>query len=247
MKKIFNWRFGMGVGLVALTVFLYLLHYGLFHDWHHIFIYFWGDVAFIPLEVLVVTLIIHHLLEKREKKSLLNKMNMLIGAFFSEAGTELLKIFSEMDPDAEALRKQMKPTSRWGKRDYARACKFLNGHPSAITVNRAELSHLKDFLLTKRQFLMSLLANPTLLEHDAFTDLLWAVFHLTEELSGRKDIGNIPETDVEHVTGDIKRAYKAIAAEWLDYMSHLQSAYPYLFSLAVRRNPFDPQAKVEVV
>jgi hypothetical protein len=29
-------------------------------------------------------------------------------------------------------------------------------------------------------------------------------------------------------------------------MQHLKTDYPYLFSLAVRTNPFDPDAKVEV-
>jgi len=30
-------------------------------------------------------------------------------------------------------------------------------------------------------------------------------------------------------------------------VQHLQGDYPYLFSLVVRTNPFDPDAKVEVV
>jgi hypothetical protein len=29
-------------------------------------------------------------------------------------------------------------------------------------------------------------------------------------------------------------------------MEHLKNDYPYLFSLAVRTNPFDPNASVEV-
>jgi len=29
-------------------------------------------------------------------------------------------------------------------------------------------------------------------------------------------------------------------------MRHLKKEYPYLFSLAVRTNPFDPRASVEV-
>jgi hypothetical protein len=29
-------------------------------------------------------------------------------------------------------------------------------------------------------------------------------------------------------------------------MQHLQISYPYLFSLAVRTNPFDTQAQVEI-
>jgi len=29
-------------------------------------------------------------------------------------------------------------------------------------------------------------------------------------------------------------------------MEHLKNEYPYLFSLAIRTNPFDPEASVEV-
>ena len=37
-----------------------------------------------------------------------------------------------------------------------------------------------------------------------------------------------------------------LVREWLSYMEHLKSDYPYLFSLAVRTNPFDPNASVQV-
>jgi len=30
--------------------------------------------------------------------------------------------------------------------------------------------------------------------------------------------------------------------QWLDYMKHLKDNYPYLFSLAMRANPFDQDA-----
>lgn len=46
--------------------------------------------------------------------------------------------------------------------------------------------------------------------------------------------------------GDIRRTYSRIVLEWLHYMEHLKEDYPYLFSLAMRTNPFDPEAKVEV-
>lgn len=39
----------------------------------------------------MVTVIIHRLLVEREKPAMLQKMNMVIGAFFSEVGTALLK------------------------------------------------------------------------------------------------------------------------------------------------------------
>ena len=33
------------------------------------------------------------------------------------------------------------------------------------------------------------------------------------------------------------RAFTALAAEWLDYVQHLKSHYPYLFSLVLRTHP----------
>jgi hypothetical protein len=65
-------------------------------------------------------------------------------------------------------------------------------------------------------------------------------------LSFRKSFSNLPESDLNHLSGDIKRGYSLLIRQWLDYMEHLKQDYPYLFSLAVRTNPYNPQAKVEV-
>ena len=46
--------------------------------------------------MLLVTLILNQLLNVREKLSMLNKLNMVIGTFFSEVGTALLKSFSRL-------------------------------------------------------------------------------------------------------------------------------------------------------
>jgi hypothetical protein len=109
-----------------------------------------------------------------------------------------------------------------------------------------ELEDLKNFLCGKRDFLIRLLENPILLEHTSFTNLLWAIFHLGDELAHRRDLKKIAKKDHEHINGDIKRAYLSLLSEWTNYMTHLKDSYPYLFSLAIRTNPFDPQAKPEV-
>ncbi|HUU31115.1 MAG TPA: hypothetical protein VMY69_03350, partial [Phycisphaerae bacterium] len=122
----------------------------------------------------------------------------------------------------------------------------LRDAPRAMEAPRGNLVALRDFLVSKRPFLLALLENPNLLEHEGFTDMLWAVFHLTEELARRRDLAAGPDSDREHLAGDIRRAYGRVLAEWLLYLAHLKRDYPYLFSLAVRTNPFDPQARVEV-
>jgi len=241
MKR-FNWQILLGLSLIALSALLYLGHYAIFKDAHHIFIYMVGDIAFVPIEVLLVTLIIHQLLSVREKRSMLKKLNMVIGAFFSEVGTQLLKSFYDFDIQADTIRNDLIVKKEWSAKDFSRALKHFKNYDYSVNSKKGNLEHLQRFLIEKRDFLLGLLENPNLLEHESFTELLWAVFHLTEELAFREDVKRLIDTDYDHISGDIKRAYVLLISEWLAYMKHLKIDYPYLFSLAIRTNPFDPNA-----
>ena len=245
MKRL-NWQMLLGLSLIALSALLYLGHYAIFRDAHHIFIYMVGDIAFVPIEVLLVTLIIHQLLNVREKRAMLKKLNMVIGAFFSEVGTQLLKSFYDFDTQADSIRQDLIVKKEWSTKDFSRALKYLKNYDYIVDSKRGDLGDLKKFLIGKRDFLLGLLENPNLLEHESFTELLWAVFHLTEELAFREDTNQLVDTDSEHISGDMKRAYVLLISEWLAYMRHLKTDYPYLFSLAIRTNPFDPHASPEV-
>lgn len=218
----------------------------IFGDVYHIAIYFVGDVAFLFISVLLVTLVIEQLLTVREKQSLLNKLNMVIGAFFSEVGTDLIEHLSRLDPDVEKVRKDLIVKSDWLDKEFLEVSARMKQHGYNIVAQRSDLKILRDYLMHRRDFLLRLLENQNLLEHESFTELLWAVFHLTEELAARKDLSEIPQTDLDHLTNDSKRAYSLATREWLNYLNHLKDNYPYLFSLAVRTNPFNPEAVPEI-
>lgn len=245
MKR-FNWQIWLGIILVLLSIGFYLLHYAFFHDHHHILIFLVGDIAFVPIEVLLVTLIIHRMLGAREKRALLKKLNMVIGAFYSEVGRKLLTIISSFDRNAAQLTQQLIPTNDWTKDQFSKLQSKLKHHAYSANSKEGDLKALSAFLTGKRQFLLGLLENPNLLEHDSFTDLLWAVFHLTEELAHRKKVDALPDLDYQHLSGDINRVYGLLVSEWLDYLNHLKIEYPYLYSLAMRTNPFDPDASPEL-
>lgn len=236
-----KWQISLGLSLVFTSVLLYFIHYLIFKDPHHIFIYLLGDIAFLPLEVLLVTIILHELLSYREKQALLNKMNMVIGAFFSEVGNELLKKLINFDENFEKIRENFVLSTSWKAKDFEEAKSALKEIKFKIVAQRGNLSELKDFLIVKREFLLRLLENPILLEHESFTNLLWAVFHLTEELAARPTLSTLPPSDYEHLSGDIQRAYVLILHEWIGYTKHLSVSYPFLYSLVVRTNPFLPE------
>ncbi len=224
---------------------LYLIHYAIFHDPHHIFIYLLGDIAFLPIQVLLVTLIIDELLSQREKRSVLKKLNMVIGTFFSEVGIKLLKSFAAFDLNSEKIRQALIVNDTWTPEQFIDVAKLLKRYDCSIESQRGDLAELKQSLTSKRDFLLRLLENPNLLEHETFADLLRAVFHRTEELNHRTDVRKLTKPDYDHLANDIKRAHLLLLSEWVDYMKYLKANYPYLFSLAIRVNPFDPSASVE--
>jgi hypothetical protein len=224
--------------LILLAGVLHYVHYLLFRDIHHIFLYLIGDLAFLPLEILVVVLIVERFLNRREQNIKLQKLNMVLGAFFSEIGNHLLNTLLENFRNKQEISGHLNITAAWTKKDFQKAADFANNLPISVDPDSLDLVSLKKFLSAHREFLLTLLENPSLLERDKFTDLLWAVTHLDEELEARQSPDNLSAKDLEHIAGDIRRMYDHLASEWLDYAEHLKSNYPYLFSLILRTHPF---------
>ncbi len=230
---------------IIVAIFFYFLHFAIFKDAKHIFKYFVHDVAFLPIEVLLVTVVLHRLLEKREKKHRLQKLNMVIGSFFSESGLYLLEILSNADDGIEKVRKNLIINSQATAETFKNVKNTLCNYKPKINISKINLIDLQKYLKNKRTFFLSLLQNPNLLEHETFTDVLMAVFHLTEELAHRHELNKISEKDKEHLEFDIKRAYNQLIKEWIFYMKHLNEEFPYLYSFALRTNPFDKNKKIE--
>jgi hypothetical protein len=252
ITKKMGWKFRVGILLVLASAILYIINFAIFHDQHHLFFYISIDIAFVPIEVLLVVLVIEAAINEKEKKVMLEKLNMVIGVFFSEVGTDLLTDISKFDFESDKIRDKLLVNNTWTTKDFEEAEKIVKDYNYDLNMKGTDPKSLKfleetrEFLMGKRKFLLALLENPNLLEHETFTDLLRAVFHLLEELEKREDIKKLPESDYKHLSIDTERAYSLIIFEWLQYMEHLMKNYPHLFSLAVRTNPFDPEAKVEI-
>ena len=247
MGKRSSWQVWFGMGLLVMAVAIYTVQYLLFRNRGEelIFLIF-QDMAFIPIQVLLVTLIVDQLLSIKEKKAMMNKLNMVIGAFFSEIGNELLRYFPEVVAVSDDMTKELLVRMSWTEKDFDAAAKRIMSLDFTVKSRGPVLENIKAFLVERRGFMLRLLENQNLLEHESFTDQLWAIFHLTEELAHRSHLDDLPATDHAHINGDIKRVYLSLIREWLAYMKHLKSGYPFLFSLAMRLNPFDSQAEVEV-
>jgi hypothetical protein len=245
VKGIRAWR--LAAVLIVVSALLYAVLFAAFRTRAaDIGFYTLLDIAFIPLSALIVTLVINRLLEQREREGLLNKLNMVVGAFFSEVGTELIGAIVTFDDGLDDVRPHLRFDGSWTHSDFEAARRAATAHGQDVSLEKGCAAAVRELLTTRRQFMLRLLENQTLLEHETFTDMLWAVFHLTEELDARADLTDLPDADRRHIELDMARAYGRLLAEWLRYVEHLKAQYPYLYSFAVRTNPFDPDARIEV-
>ena len=244
--KLLNWKIQLSIALIGASAGLYALNYLIFRDTNYMLRLFLAQLGFLPISVLLVTIILSQLLGQRAKLAKLAKLNMVIGAFFSEVGTELLGKLAVTDAALAEVRSDLIPQMSWTEADYRTAEQAVAQHQPKIDIEACDLETLKTVLVAEKPFLLGLLSNQSLLEHEQFTELLWAVTHLAEELEARAGFEALPVPDRIHLTSDVKRAYALLTLQWLSYMQHLQRQYPYLFSLAARVNPLDPDAHVEL-
>jgi hypothetical protein len=233
-----RWLWLLTVGLLAASVVVYALQLVIFRRVSDTFFYLFQDLAFLPLTVLIVGVIIERLIALREKSALVHKLNMVVGTFFSELGTPLLAELLPAMQAAPEIREQLHLKASWTKVDFAKASRFARDLECEIDLDQIDRVSLRDHLVEQRPFMLRLLENPNLMEHERFTDLLWAVHHLEEELEARTTLADLVPSDEAHLEIDTRRAFNALLAEWVLYVQHLKTDYPYLFSLVVRTHPF---------
>lgn len=238
-----RWKVLLALALAGASALLYWLFLWSVHgDAALVSQWFLGSLAFVPFQLLLVTLIVDGLLGRREKLARLKKLNMVVGVFFAEVGDGLIASSLALDRGADGLRAELRRAASFGPRELRAAAARARRHRASVEPRPDALGRVRELLLGRRDVLTGIMANPSVLEHEAFTDVLWATFHLAQELEERGDLGALPEADLAHLAGDLERVFPVLVAQWLEYLAHLQEDYPYLFSLAARTNPFDPEA-----
>lgn len=225
--------------LITLAVILHGVHFLIFKDFHHIMLYLLGDIAFIPLDVLIVTVVIDQLLEKRERNERVKKLNMLVGLFYQEMGLILLKSFSYIDPERSNLKASCKINQNWKTEDFKTAHQHVQKMSKTVEIERVDIPALTETLKAQKSLLINLIANPALLEHETFSELLMSVSHLLEELQLREKIQKKSPSynNIEHIQLDIERVYGHLLVQWLHYVEHLRNDYPFLYATAIATNP----------
>ena len=231
----------LGIALIGLSAILHGIHYAIFRDLHHILIFLVADIAFIPLEVFFVSVVLERIIEKRDERQITKKLNMLIGLFYQEVGNYVLTHFVNADEHLTSEEIDAAIDFKWDATKYEQLTHCILAHKYHVSMSLIDLKELDQKLTTYKALIVNLITNPTIHEHGPFSEVLMSLFHLADELKTRP-LDALSKEDMDHLKVDIDRVYRCLAEEWVSYMSHLQVDYPYLFLTAVKYNPFDKRA-----
>lgn len=88
---------------------------------------------------------------------------MVIGSFYSEVGTELLRQIARCDSTGNDLYPGLLVKSDWTARDYCAARQLLKTHELDVDAAAVDWRQLHDFMAARKVFLLSLLAKPQLI------------------------------------------------------------------------------------
>ena len=237
MKKTTN-KVTIAIVLIAFSVLLYVLQNIIFNKPNETVFYFFQDLAFLPIEVLLVTLILDGIIKEREKRNRMLEINIVVGAFFSEMGADAIRRMKPFITNMEGIMDKVEISGTFGPRDFENSADAVAKYDFQADSTLGNLRDLGNFLKEKNSTTLGMFENPNLLENSRFTSMLWAVYHVMDEIQNRDDISALPQSDLDHLSGDLQRAFCLLVVEWILYMEHMKSKYPYLFSLAVRKNPF---------
>ena len=186
----------------------------------------------------IITSVTQMLIQRGQNRVRRHRLNMLIGVFYTEIGNRLLRILTRFDPEIDTIRQEFFVHDEYTEVEFNQLRRRLRHYDFTINPEVLDLEALAEYLKEKCDLLVRELENPDLVEHEYFTELLWATVHLRDELVSRDSLSGLPESDLAHLANDVKRVYRLLTLQWINYMQYLKGAYPFLFSLALRTNPF---------
>ena len=224
--------------LLCASALLYAIHYLIFRDLHHLAIFGLHELAFVPLEVILVTLGLDQLVEKTHREEARSKVSIIETLYFNESGGTMLRYLTSFDPDAARLRELLQVTEDWHSSDFRQAIRQLKSYPFLLDLDRIDFFGLHYHLSQRHEYYRSMLENPALTQSEAFTEMIMKIYLLWEELDGRTNLYQLPEKDRSYLAELLHEIYRELTEYWLDNVYNHSIHNRFRLHRAVESNPF---------
>lgn len=218
--------------LIGISVIIYALQIIIFDDKRTTAFYIFQDLAFMPITIAIATLVVGDLMSRREQKEQREKTRMLTSSFFTQMGADLLDIMMRGSSKADNLTHLMLTPTKDDK-DVQRVQSQLQSADLGFTLSADVYDESMDIILRSRLALLTLSSNPLLLEHECFTEMLWGIFHLSDEFRLRGKYNELDKEGREHMEDDFEKVFRLLLVNRVANLQYLQKTYPNYYSASL--------------
>jgi hypothetical protein len=216
--------------LIIISAVIYGIQILLFHDPRTTGFYILQDLAFMPVTIAIATLVVGQLMNESEKKQRIEKTKMLTSSFFVELGAPLMKVLIRGADDPKSLIRAVTCKELMEERRLAADKCSIDFSLTEDIYNDAH-----DLILASRTETLVIASNPSVLEHECFTDLLWSVFHLTDEFSLHGAYENLTSYDIAHLEDDFANVLRLLVVNGAGNAEYLRDTYPNFYANAMEK------------
>jgi len=232
----------LGVMLLLFSVVLYFLNFLLYGDAHHLMELFTEELAFMPVYVFITAVFAERMLSRSEKAEMFRRTNALVGTFYNEIGYDLVKKLIKFDSNFDRLKAEISIDNGLDSSKVKAIHKLAETYTYGATKGKEDILEIGELLSAKKDFMLIMMSNASLLQKDEFSELLLSVNHIHEALKTIDDISAISDDLIDHFHSDLEKAYRCLIGVWVSYLSFIKKEDQYLYMLAVAKNPFSGSA-----
>ncbi len=220
--------------LIAISALIYTLQILIFHDSQTTAFYIMQDLAFMPVSIAFTTIMLGELMNQREKKERIEKTRMLTSSFFTEMGGQLTDLLLSRARYDESLKGLLRGNSQ-DEITTEQARKQIREIPLTVDIDEENFNKVKEIIQDRQIALLVLSSNPVLLENEIFTEMLWGIFHLSDEFRLRGDFEKLTPSDIEHYNEDFARELRLLLINGAGNARYLRETYPNFYTTAVTK------------
>ncbi|MGN8773192.1 hypothetical protein [Candidatus Weimeria sp. HCP3S3_B5] len=222
------------VALIAVSALIYAVQIAVFHDVRTTAFYFLQDMAFMPITIAIATIVVGEIISLREKRERLEKTQMLTSSFFTGIGAYLLKEIIRMT-DTDQFITEVVRGSSYDKRQEKEILDRIRKMDLTVHIDREGYDRIRQIIRENQTNIFIIASNPLVIEHEAFTDMLWGIFHLMDEYRLRGDWDDLSAQDIEHFDQDFERILRAMLINWVRDVRYLRENFPDFYAVAGKK------------
>ena len=119
-----KWKIKFSIIMVIAIIVIYGSNILILKDPEHVISYIWTHFGFIPVDILIVAFLLDEIISKKEKETMMEKLDMIMSTFFSEIGNDLIGQLSSVNQH-KADTQYLESIKTWSDKDYENKLKEI--------------------------------------------------------------------------------------------------------------------------